>query len=138
MGRFFHIRSSQFPILPGEEQELVNAGTYGKALAQYLQRHLQTRGQFAPFLCCEDWGWWVELRGAPFTFGACIYARPDQKVPEEYVCTEGAASPRPWVWKQLRFVDSQPWVQRLETDLESIFQADDNIQLVAITDSFPW
>ena len=33
MGKFIHIRSSKFPILSGEKEELVNNGMYGKALA---------------------------------------------------------------------------------------------------------
>ena len=38
MGNFIHIRSSKFPILPGEKEELVNDGMYGKALAEYLRK----------------------------------------------------------------------------------------------------
>jgi hypothetical protein len=51
---------------------------YGKALAQYLQLKLGERGYDAPFICCEDWGWWVELK-APFTFGVCIYCGPERE-----------------------------------------------------------
>ena len=29
----FHLRSAKFPVLEDEEEELVNEGTYGKALA---------------------------------------------------------------------------------------------------------
>jgi len=49
---FIHIRSEQFPILPGEEEELVNEGMYGKALVTYLQEHLTDRGYESPFVCC--------------------------------------------------------------------------------------
>ena len=38
---FIHIKSSKFPILPGEEDELVNEGTYGKALALYIESELK-------------------------------------------------------------------------------------------------
>ena len=38
MSKFIHIRSAKFPVLPGEREELVNEGTYGKALAIYLAR----------------------------------------------------------------------------------------------------
>jgi hypothetical protein len=34
--KFIHISSAKFPILRGEKEELVNEGTYGKALAEYL------------------------------------------------------------------------------------------------------
>ena len=72
MDKLIHIRSAKFPILPGEREELVNEGMYGKALAQYLQGKLRERGYAAPFICCEDWGWWVELKAAPVAFGVCI------------------------------------------------------------------
>jgi hypothetical protein len=48
MEKFIHIRSAKFPILPGEKEELVNEGMYGKALAQYLQEKLRERGYDAP------------------------------------------------------------------------------------------
>jgi hypothetical protein len=44
MDRFILIRSTKFPVLPGEKEELVNEGTYGKALAGYLQKKLKERG----------------------------------------------------------------------------------------------
>lgn len=53
MDRFLHIRSQKVPILPSEEDELVNDGMYGKSLALYLQSRLQDRGYMAPFICCE-------------------------------------------------------------------------------------
>ena len=54
---------------------MMNEGTYGKALARYLQEKLQERGCLAPFVGCENWGWWVELKNAPFTFGVCALLR---------------------------------------------------------------
>jgi hypothetical protein len=61
--RFIHIKSAKFPVLPGEEDELVNGGTYDKALAQYVHSELKKRSYRIPFICCEDWGWWVEIEG---------------------------------------------------------------------------
>ena len=88
-GGFIQIKASKFPVLPGEREELVNDGMYGKALAQYLQAKLVDLGYNAPFICCEDWGWWVELRGAPFVFGVCIYSRVGEDGPVDFVCTAG-------------------------------------------------
>ena len=34
MDRFIHIKSGRFSILPGEKEELVSDGMYGKALAE--------------------------------------------------------------------------------------------------------
>src|SRR5262249_11458948 len=113
MDRFIHITSRKFPILPGEKGELVNEGMFGKALALYLQANLTERGYNAPFVCCEDWGWWVELRIAPFRFGVCIYSKPEENGPTDFVCSDGASAPRKWSWRQFRFVDTSPWVKKL-------------------------
>ncbi len=72
MGTFIRVNSAKFPILPGEADELVNEGMYGKALAEYLISRLREYGYDAPFCCCEDWGWWVELAGFPCTFGSAL------------------------------------------------------------------
>ena len=137
MDKFIHIKSSKFPILPGEKEELVNDGMYGKALAQYLQAKLSDRGYDAPFVCCEDWGWWVELKTAPFAFGVCIYCGPEEDGPLDLVCTAGATGPRKWSWKRLRFVDTSPWVEKLHEDLMAVFQADDEVEIIGISDDFP-
>ena len=121
MDKFIHIKSPKFPILPGEKQELVNDATYGKALAQYLQAKLSDRGYNAPFICCEDWGWWVELKAVPITFGVCIYSGPEEDGAVEFVCTDGATGQREWSWKRFRFVDTQPWVKKLHENLMAVF-----------------
>jgi hypothetical protein len=138
MGEFIHIRSSRFPILPGEADELVNEGTYGKALAEYVQAKLNECGYDAPFLCCEDWGWWVELKGAPFAFGVCVYSKPGDEAPVEFLCTDGAAGPRQWSWKRFRFVETAPWVSKLQKDLVEIFKGDPAVEVLGVTDEFPF
>ena len=137
MDKFIHIRSTRFPILAGEEEELVNEGTYGKALAEYLQAKLQARGYVAPFICCEDWGWWVELKSAPFAFGVCIYSGAKEDGPVDFACTEGATGPRKWSWKRFRFIDTAPWVSRLHDDLLAIFEADEGVEVVGVSSDFP-
>ena len=137
MGKFIHIRPSKFPILPGEKEELVNNGMYGKALAEYLQAKLRNRGYDAPFVCCEDWGWWVELKTAPFAFGACIYSGPEEDGPVDFVCTDGAAALRKWSWKRFRFVDTSLWVEKMHEDLMVVLQADEDIEIVGLSEEFP-
>lgn len=137
MSKFVHIRSAKFPILPGEAEELVNEGTYGKAVAEYLQTKLRERGYDAPFICCEDWGWWVELKGAPFAFGVCIYSAPRERDVVDFVCADSTLGPRKWSWKKFRFVETAPYVGRLLENLESIFETDDAVELVGIFDEFP-
>ena len=138
MEQFIHIKSSRFPILPGEKEEMVNDGLVGKALALYLQEKLSDRGYDAPFVCCEDWGWWLELKSAPFAFGVCVYSDPKESAPIDFVCTDGASGPRKWSWKRFRFVDTTPWVKKLLEDLIAIFQADQTIEIVGVTEEFPW
>jgi hypothetical protein len=137
MSKFIHIKSARFPVLPGEKEELVNDGMYGKSLAQYLQAKLSGRGYEAPFVCCEDWGWWVELKGAPFKFGVCIYSRAEEEGPIDFVCTDGAPGPRKWSWRGFRFVDTSPWVKKLHEDLMSVFQTDKEVEVVGVSEEFP-
>jgi hypothetical protein len=137
MDRFIHIRSTRFPILPGEKAELVNEGMYGKALAEYLKGKLTDHGYFSPFVCCEDWGWWVEIRGAPFASGVCIYSSIHDDQLTDFVCAVDPAEDRKWSWHRFRFVDASSWVLRLSTDLVKIFQDDTDIQVVGVYKEFP-
>ncbi|MCO8123220.1 hypothetical protein NHH03_15840 [Stieleria sp. TO1_6] len=137
MGKFIHIQSAKFPILPGEEEDLVNERMYGKSLAEYLQVELTDRNYDAPFVCCEDWGWWVELRDAPFAFGVCIYCGMEADAPVDFVVTDGATGPRKWSWKKFRFVETSLWVEKLREDLFAIFEADEDVEIVGVSEEFP-
>lgn len=138
MGPFIHIRSSRFSMLPEERGALVTEGTYGKAVAEYLQAGLSSLGYAAPFVCCEDWGWWVELKTAPFVFGVCVYCGPCEEVPRDFVCTDGAPGRRIWNWKRFRYINTEPWVTQLHQDLLTILQRDAEIEIVSRTDEFPF
>ena len=147
MEKFIHVRSSKFPILAGEREELVNEGMFGKGLALYLQTKLRERGYEVPFVCAEDWGWWVSLKTAPFALGVCVYAGPveDRPVegeavqdgPGEFACTTGAPGRKVWSWKKFGFIDTSPWVNKLHEDLLAIFQADGDVQVVGVLDEMP-
>lgn len=78
MPEFLHIRTDQFPVLPGEEDELVNPGTYGKAFAMYLQAQLTQAGYRCPLVCCEDWGWRVSVELKEKTIGLTCYREHDK------------------------------------------------------------
>ena len=138
MDKFIHIRSAKFPILAGEKEELVNEGMYGKALAEYLQVKLRERGYDAPFVCCGDWGWWVELKTAPFTFGVCIYCGPEGDGPLDLFCTDGATARRKWSWRKFRFVDTTPYVHKLHEDMVCIFRADREVQVLSTSLDSPF
>ena len=137
MDKFIHVRSAKFPVLPGERAELVNPGMYGKALAQYLQARLREKGYDAPFFCGEDWGWWVELKTAPFTFGVCIYCAPERDGPLDLFCTDGARGAKQWSWRRFRSVDTTPYVRKLHEDLIAIFQADPEVPTPQHLAGFP-
>jgi hypothetical protein len=136
--KFIHLKTAKFPILPGEDEELVNDGTYGKALALYLQTKLQALGYEPSLVCCEDWGWWITLSGFPFTFGVCIYSLPADDNPTQFVCSDGATGSTAWSWKSWRFLDTTPAVDKLHADLLATFRADNEIEIVGVTEEFPF
>ncbi len=137
MKDFIHLRSARFPELPGETEEMVNPGTVGKALALHLQERLQANGREVPFLCCEDWGWWVELADAPFRFGVCIYSQPAEGEAMEFCCTDGVVAERIWQWRRFRFIDTAPWAEALHGELLAIFRDDPQVELLGSGPTFP-
>lgn len=133
MTRFIHITSAKFSILPGEAEQIINEGTYGKALAEYLTNRLRELGYNAPFFCCEDWGWWVELAGYPFTFGVCIYGRSCADGSLDLYLSDGARSARRWSWRRFRLVDTgaEEAAAALHNDLVAILYADPDVHVHA-------
>ncbi len=137
MGKFIFMRSTKFPILPGEEEEIVNEGMYGKALALYLQGKLRERGYDVPFVCSEDWGWWVDIKSAPFPLGVCVYADPREQPPVRFVCTDGGPGTRKWSWRKFRFIQTAPWVNPVRDDLLQILETDPEIEVLDVSEEFP-
>jgi hypothetical protein len=134
---FIHIRSSKFPIQPGEADELVNEGTYGKALAEYLAEHLRMRDYEIPFTCCEDWGWWVEIRGQPYSLGCCVYGASDATDSPELCVTVSRAAERKWSLLRFRMIDTRERVTKLLDDMQAIFEGDPEVEIVGLTEDFP-
>lgn len=135
---FIHIKSAKFPILPGEEEELVNEGMYGKALALYLESSLKELHYDVPFICCEDWGWWVEIKGQPFTLGVCIYGSADLDTTHELCVMVSIQPGRKWSWKRFGFVDTTSRVTTLFEDLRDIFQKDEAVQVLGFSEECPF
>ena len=131
MNLLIRVRSPKFAILPGEAEELVNEGMYGKSLSEYLTVKLREQGYDAPFHCCEDWGWWVQLAGFPFPFGVCIYGKELQSGQLDLYVTDGAVAARQWNWRRFRFFDTAEAAAKLHADLIAIFSADRDVQLLA-------
>jgi hypothetical protein len=132
------IETKKFPPLPGEADELVNPGMYGKALCQYLERELPQLGIKVPFFCNEDWGWWLEVEQGSFKLGLCIYSIPEGEAdPNAYAIMPTTNSERRWSWRRFRMVDiSRELVQVVDT-LEQLFKRDSEIRSVTRHDDLP-
>lgn len=58
-------RSSAFPAQPGEEEQ-INPGVWGKALADYLRAEMPKRGVETGAPYAEDWGWALPIKHDAF------------------------------------------------------------------------
>jgi hypothetical protein len=135
---FIHVRSPKLRIMPGEEDEFVNEGMYGKAFSEYLQRTLAQRGYDTPLVVCEDWGWWVTIAGLPFSCGIGIYGmRIDDTNDLDLCVTVQTPKGRKWSWGRFRFIDTTDDVERLHLTIRSICDADSDITVIAETPDFP-
>jgi hypothetical protein len=54
--------SSSFPPAEGEDAELINEGTYGKKLVEWLRLGLPGEGVEPGEVIVEDWGWLLFLK----------------------------------------------------------------------------
>ncbi|MEM7052939.1 MAG: hypothetical protein AAF446_00180 [Pseudomonadota bacterium] len=136
-GQCILIESSKFPVLEGEEDELVNEGMYGKALCLYLQNELPKKNINVPSLCCEDWGWWIEVQSGDFEIGLCIYADPESgKSPTRYAIMSSITQGKKWVWSKFRSIDVSKDVIKIMDSVETVFKQDDEITKVTRHDDF--
>jgi hypothetical protein len=134
--RFIHIESQKFPIAPGEQAEDTH-GVFGKALAEYLAGKLDAKGYDNPSTCCEDWGWWIEVRGQPFVLGLCVYGASDASEKPELCVKISRDAGNCWSWKRFRLVDTTKRVEQLFGDLNDILSSDPEIRILGLTDRFP-
>jgi hypothetical protein len=134
---FIQIRLPKLGVMPGEDEELVNEGMYGKAFAQFLESGLSRCGYQSPVVVCEDWGWWVTVAGLPFSCGLCIYGSRIGDSDELDLCvTVSTPKGRRWDWRQFRFVDTTPEVERLDQSIRAVCEADPEITVVGETPDF--
>lgn len=135
---FIQIRSPKLGVMPGEDEELVNEGMYGKAFAQFLQSGLSRLGYQTPLVAGEDWGWWVTVAGLPFSCGLCIYGTRIGESDELDLCvTVSTPRGRRWQWRQFRFMDTTPEVERLHRSIRAVCEADPGITIIGETADFP-
>jgi hypothetical protein len=133
------IETEKFPVLPGEDEEIVNPGMYGKALCQYLERELPRQGIEVPFFCNEDWGWWLEVNQGGFKMALCIYSCPEgDPNPKTYAILPSIPTAKKWSWSKFRSIDVSQDVLRVMNSLERLFQSDPEISSVTRHDDFPF
>lgn len=133
------IETDKFPVLPGEDEEIVNPGMYGKALCQYLEQELPRQGIDVPFFCNEDWGWWLEVNHEGFNLALCIYSCPEGDAnPQKYAILPSIQTAKKWSWSKFRSIDVSQDVLRVMNSLERLFQSDPEISSVTRHDDFPF
>ena len=133
------IHTKKFPVLEGENEELVNEGMYGKALCKYIENELPKKGLAVPMYVCEDWGWWIEVKDKEFVLGLQIYSdsEPDEN-PEKYAIMSSIRKQNKWSWKKFRNENVTSQVTKIMNTLDSIFTADPEIEFVKRHDDFPF
>jgi len=137
-GTCIKIQSDKFPILPGEDEEIVNEGMYGKALCIYLEKELPSVGLAVSFYCAEDWGWWIEVLEYEFTLPLQIYTfEPIGHNPEIYFIQSSITEPERWSWKKFKKIELSSEITSIIDKIENALQHDDEIFLVERYDKFP-
>ena len=135
------IETTKFPIQEGEEDELINEGMYGKGLCLYLQNSLPSEGMQAPFFCCEDWGWWIEVKDKDYVLGLCIYSDPDGGAginPKKYVVISSVTNETIWSWTKFRKINVSKKVLNIIDTVERIFNKDNEIKKVTRENEYPF
>ena len=138
-GTCIEIRTKKFPILEGEEDEIVNEGMYGRAFCQYLERELPKAGLTVPFFTAEDWGWWIEVKDSDFILGLQIYSDVEEdQNPEAYAVMSSVTKGSKWTWKKFRKIDVTQDVVEIMDKVERLLMDDPEIELVERKNEFPF
>ena len=133
------IETKKFPVLEGEDEEIVNPNMYGKALCKYLEHKLPKAGISVPTFCAEDWGWWLEVQDNEFMMGLCIYSDPAaEQNPEKYAILPSITKEKKWSWSKFRSVNVSAQVLKVMDAVENTFKHDNEITAVTRHDDFPF
>lgn len=133
------IETNKFPILDGEDEEIINERMYGKALCQYLALELPQAGIKVPAFCNEDWGWCLEVVHNNFKMALCIYSAPDApEHPQKYALLPSIHTATRWSWRRLRQVDLSEGVLQIMNIVEEVFKKDPEIAAVTRHDGYPF
>ena len=138
-GTCIEVRTKKFPVLAGEEDEIVNEGMYGKALCQYLERELPKSSLGVPSFNAEDWGWWIEVQRGDYVLGLQIYSDTEAgQNPETYAIMSSVTEGKSWSWKKLRTIDVTDDVVDILNTVERVLAEDPEIELVKRHDELPF
>ncbi len=136
------IHTRKFHKMPGEDEELVNPGMYGRAICQYLQDNLREADHDIPWFCNEDWGWWIEVKGLAIPLGLTVYCRPDEAGNvHDYAVMSSVTEDKVWSWRKLTkviAVDRVASVNRIMSDVFALFSKDREVERVSRNDDFPF
>jgi hypothetical protein len=107
--------STEFPALPGEEQEM-NPGRFGKRLAEFLASKLPTHGFQVTRIGAEDWGWRIDLQNDafPLWLGCGNY----EEIENGFLCFIEPSKPS--VRKLFSKIDTTATVEKLASAVEAI------------------
>ena len=123
-------RSSAFPSQPGED-ELINPGRWGKALADYLREHLDAAGLRGGEPYAEDWGWAVPIDNPEFPlFVGCGNLDDD---PEGFLCFIEPSTPT--IRKLFRKIDVTQRVTEVSDALDSALRKNASVSEINWIDS---
>jgi hypothetical protein len=116
-------RSDAFPAEPGEEEK-INPGRWGAALARYLRQELSAQGLHVHEPYAEDRGYGVEIENAAFNLwiGCGNY----EEYPNGFLCF--IMPDKPFVWKRFRRIDTRARVDEIAETLESVLRKHPGVQ----------
>lgn len=133
------LETDKFPVLPGEDSEVVNEGMYGKALCIYLQNELPKFGVTVELYCAEDWGWYLGVIDNDFKMGLGIFSiNPVGFGPQIYAIQSLVLARKKWYWRQFRSVDVTDSVIAIFDKLENALNFDSDIWTVKRQDGFTY
>jgi hypothetical protein len=107
-------RSDAFPDEPGEEEK-INPGRWGSALARYLRQELSIQGFASEEAFAEDWGYAIEIENPAFNLS--IGCGNYQEYLDGFLCF--IIPDKPFVWRRFRRIDTMERVDATANALES-------------------
>lgn len=129
----FHIYTLKFPHIEGEYPGDPAEGDYfiSKGLCSYLKAEFYKRGFENVRFDYEDWGWWFGFKGGQLA----IYNVDEIDAVKNYAILN-MGKPTRFSIRRFSKVEITEYV-RLNRMLEDIFNADEDIALLSMTEEYP-